>query len=577
MSAEFMDSFAPEMLQNREKSTPTTENVLPIIKSSDSPIAEHEEIETFQATNVSMLCLKCSNYVNLKSLQDHRTLHEALALFQYDFQAKPTSEQALSRKRAALIKDLNKVLNISRSAYRKELGKIDLAYEVIKSAICGRLNKVKPSFIEHHDVMIRSVRAKLHEGVALGVCESTNEKWKSVMEDAYSYMYQFSEGRSVTYFAVFDGYSGATAAKQCARQFYQILKETLNDFNFNECIKDIDHCQLLGGFHQAFDNMDKVLLHGTNETSRNRWSGCSASTCVLIDNTLHVANVGNVKAALINDDDSFQTLTEDHTPANKKEKHRIKASGDIHKCSKTLWVNGVAMTTRGLGNHGDPLLKSSIINVPAVSCVPLADSQIILVASCSFWQVFNENEAVLLIKEWLKGNELGAAGNSVNSDKSNCSVSIKINIIQSEDSLKTESSDTINQLDEGETVGNNNFNASETGNHTNLNENKCTQCLNINNATCNCVSNGQDSLPSNTSDMNEQDTTSSTQPIEQKEGSLSKLLRDLVMRYDTDLVAVEISKHLIKAALSGGAKENITVMIVIPYNVVTSNNSFTSQ
>ncbi len=527
-----MDSSGPEILQSRGKCSPTAKHVLPNIKSPDRSINEHEEIETFQTANISMLCLKCSSYVDLKSLQDHRGLHEALALYQYDFQAKPTNEQALSRKRAALIKDLNKLLNISRSAYSKKLAKIDLAYEVIKSAIYGRSNKVKPSFIEHHDVIIRSVRAKLPEGVALGVSESANEEWKSVMEDAYSYMYEFSEGKTITYYcAVFDGYSGVTAAKQCAAQFNQILNETLCDFNFSKCLKGSD-CQLLDAFQQAFDTMDNVLLYGTNETSRNRWSGCSATTCILMDDILHVANVGNVKAALIKDDGSFQTLTEDHTPANKKEKHRIKASGDIHKCSKTVWVNGVVMTTRGLGNHGDPILKSSIINVPAVCCIPLADGQIILVASYGFWQVFDENEAVLLIKECLEEN--------VNN-------SIEI-VIEKQ------------------------------------NENQCSQCLNVNNTTCNCVLNSQDLLLSNTSDMNEQDsnydTTSSCQPNEctAEKRSLSKLLRDLVMRYDADCVAVDISKYLMKAALTGGAKENITVMIIIPYHVVASNDDqYTSQ
>ena len=518
-----MDSSAPPHVLNISgKRSPTAKNVLPNIKSFDESIVEHEEIETFEATNMSMLCLKCSHCINLKSLQDHRALHEALALFQYDFEAKPTSAQELSRKRAALIKDLNERLDISRSAYSRKLGRIDLAYEVIKSAIYGRSNKVKPPFIEYHDVIIRSNSAQMTNGVALGVSESTNEDWKSEMEDAYSFKYEFSKGQTITYFAVFDGYSGVTAAKQCADQFYQILKETLSDFKVSQCIEDT-HCNLFD-FQQAFDNMDKVLLYGANETSRNRWSGCSATTCTIVDDTLHVANVGNVKAVLIKNDGSFKTLTEDHTPASKKEKHRIKANGDIHKWSKTMWVNGVVMTTRGLGNHGDPILKSSIVNVPAVCCVPLKNVQIILVASHGFWEVFDENEAVYLIKDWLKQSVSkldGGARNSVNSEI-NCSSSIEI-VFQNEGSLRTEPLDTIDEPLE-DLAG---------------------------------------------SDVSEQDSNcgSVLQPDERdlaEESLLSDLLRKIVKRYDVDCVAVELTKHLMRAALTASAKDNITVMITIP-------------
>ena len=521
------------MMKNHEICLQGTKNALPNISNSGGSIfAEHEEFETFKATNISMLCLKCSNYVNLTSLEDHRTLHEALELFQYDFETKPSKEEALSQKRATLVKDLNELPNMSRSSYCRKLGKIDLAYEVIKSHIYGRSNKVKPSFIEYHDVIIRSVSAKLYDRVALGLCESTNEKWKSVMEDAYSYNTEVVEGRTVSCFSVFDGYSGATAAKKCASQFYQVLKETLSDFNFDQCITD-SNCQLLDGFQQAFQNMDRVLLYGANETSRNRWSGCSATTCLLMGDMLHVANVGNVEAILIKDDDSFQILTEDHTPANKKEKHRIKANGDIRKWSKTMWVNGVVVTTRGLGNHGDPVLKLSMLNIPAICCTPVVNSHIILIASHGFWQVFDEHEAILLIKEWLNGNdELEGAENSRNSDFYNHSNSIKVEV-HNEDVSRAEPSNTIKELKEEETLENNDLNTFKTednGRYENSNEPKIQR-------------------------------------------SFSELLRDLLMRSNASFVAVDISKHLMKAALTGGAKENITVMVVIPHVVSSSDHN----
>ncbi|XP_028393257.1 probable protein phosphatase 2C 59 [Dendronephthya gigantea] len=461
----------------------------------DTSVERGKIIEAFKETNVSMLCLKCCNYVELTNLQDHRAVHEALSLYQYDIQTKPNDLQTLSRRRATLIKDLNR-LDIGRSAYQKKLGKIDLAYEILKSDMYGRSNKAKSSFIEHHDVIISSESDKLHGNVGVGVCESANEKWRSTMEDAYSYMSECISEQTISYFAVFDGYSGSTAANQCSAQFYQILKETFSDF---KCVDDAD---VLASFQQAFDRMDRILLFGAEETSRNRWSGCSATTCLLTEDTLLVANVGNVKAMLVLDDNTFQTLTIDHSPDNKSEKHRIKANGDIHKWSKTVWVNGVVATTRGLGNHGDPILKSNILNVPAFKLTPLAgDVHLLVVASYGFWQVFNENEMVLLIKAWLEENATGLTATE-NSTKSRGNDSIQITI-QDEDVLNAES-------------------------------------------------------------LNDQTTTQLDHEQECKEkASLSGLLIDCVMRHDSEIVAGGISKHLVKAALTAGSKENITVIVVI--------------
>ena len=520
---------------------------------TDTSMKESKIIETFEVTNVSMLCLKCCNYVELTNLQDHRAVHEALSLYKYDIQTKPSNVQTLSQRRAALIKNLNK-LNIGSCAYQKKLEKIDLAYEVLKSDIYGQSNKVKSSFIEHHDVLIRSGSDKLHEEVYIGVCESANEKWRSTMEDTYSYKSECIGGQTISHFAVFDGYSGPTAANQCSAQFYQILKEMFGDFR---CFSDSD---VLAAFQQAFDKMDMILLFGADETSRNRWSGCSATTCLLTEDTLLVANVGNVKAMLVLDDYSFQTLTEDHTPDNKSEKHRIKANGDIHKWSKTALVNGVVATTRGLGNHGDPTLKLNILNIPAVNRASLSGNvQIILVASFGFWQVFNESEVVLLIKAWLKesATELTAIENSIKSGGNDSSNSIQITI-QNEDVLNTEFFNDHAQIKKEETPTQKNSEVLPRRNN------------HVSSKSHNLIS------PSNFSDMSSQQysndynnaNSATITPLDHEqecieEALLSGLLIDCVNRHDSEHVATEISKHLVKAALMAGSKENITVIVVI--------------
>lgn len=147
--------------------------------------------------------------------------------------------------------------------------------------------------------------------------------------------------------------------------------------------------------------MDKVLLYGIEEQSRNRWSGCSALTCLLRGNNLYVANAGNIRAVLCRGDGSIDRLSNNHSPRDKKERRRVlRAKGDICKSDKTALVNGVVQSTRGLGNHGDANLKSSVIRVPVVNCLTLEESdQFLILATNGVWEVFSEEEVILLLED----------------------------------------------------------------------------------------------------------------------------------------------------------------------------------
>jgi serine/threonine protein phosphatase PrpC len=63
-------------------------------------------------------------------------------------------------------------------------------------------------------------------------------------------------------------------------------------------------------------------------------------------------------------------------------------------------VNGVLLTTRGLGNHGDKPLKKCVIVEPYTTSAPVDQyAQFLILASRGVWEVFSEKEAAsLLIK-----------------------------------------------------------------------------------------------------------------------------------------------------------------------------------
>ena len=57
-------------------------------------------------------------------------------------------------------------------------------------------------------------------------------------------------------------------------------------------------------------------------------------------------------------------------------------------------------STLGLGNHGDPYLKTSVVRIPVVNCLTLEDTdQFFILASNGVWEVFSEEEVILLLED----------------------------------------------------------------------------------------------------------------------------------------------------------------------------------
>ena len=63
-------------------------------------------------------------------------------------------------------------------------------------------------------------------------------------------------------------------------------------------------------------------------------------------------------------------------------------------------MNGVLLTTRGLGNHGDLTLKKVVVVEPHTVTAPVDQyAQFLILASRGVWEVFTDKEAAsLLIK-----------------------------------------------------------------------------------------------------------------------------------------------------------------------------------
>ncbi|KAM9387483.1 protein phosphatase 2C-like domain-containing protein 1 [Phaethornis superciliosus] len=183
-------------------------------------------------------------------------------------------------------------------------------------------------------------------------------------------------------------------------------------------------------YAKSFWRMDKLLRLGRNEVSKVRWSGCSAVTCLVerlpseeiggteeeesklsenntqnplarrakgVAGLLHIANIGNAHAVLCKNGKSH-CLSKEHSTSNVSERQRIlQNGGNISTNEPDGLVEGYLRTTRGLGHHGDPVLKRSVIPVPQTISVRIDDTcQFLILASNGLWEVLDYNEVLAL-------------------------------------------------------------------------------------------------------------------------------------------------------------------------------------
>ena len=218
------------------------------------------------------------------------------------------------------------------------------------------------------------------------------------MEDVHTYQDNFLDNINSAFFAIYDGYSGKHTAEKCSRNLHVFLKQELDSIITHKQVRPTKR-EVTTAFRSSFSRTERLLVTSEEERSQIRWSGCSAVTCVLTDDTCFIADAGNVGAILVRDNDIVKVLTHKHDLYNKKERDRVKkSSGVIVKTEKCALINGALGVTRGIGSIGDTALKKCVINEPDVRSVPLDPSdQLLILASGGFWKLFSFEETTHLV------------------------------------------------------------------------------------------------------------------------------------------------------------------------------------
>ncbi|KAM6373663.1 protein phosphatase 2C-like domain-containing protein 1 isoform 1-T3 [Alca torda] len=414
--------------------------------------------ENDDSKRISIFCLACQQTIYPHHLLHHKKTHKALTLLGFDSPQGKTDNKTLLAQRQKLISKLTKIPKYSEARRQKidylfeflmdnnaPTPHCDLAdtnnpgtfkkvnNSLIKAlSICQDKNSTWQADMEDRFIVLNNYGNR-SDTCFLGLVDGSHGATAAetvAAELPLLFLDQLAQTdctykKSKDEQQVLDSF--ATVIRADYREKEQLFSEKPGD---DKTDKTNTHEWIHKAYAKSFWRMDRLLRLGRNEVSKVRWSGCSAVTCLVeripreetngteeegknhseaatrspLTSTargaaglLHVANVGNAHAVLCKNGKSH-CLSKEHSTSNASERKRIlQNGGNISTNEPDGLVEGYLRTTRGLGHHGDPVLKRSVIPVPHTISVPIDDTcQFLILASNGLWEVLDYNEVLAL-------------------------------------------------------------------------------------------------------------------------------------------------------------------------------------
>ncbi|KFV19630.1 Protein phosphatase 2C-like domain-containing protein 1, partial [Tauraco erythrolophus] len=407
---------------------------------------------------VSIFCSACQQTIFPSHLLYHKKTHKALTLLGFDSPQRKTDKKTLLAQRQKLISKLTKIPKYSET-YRQKVdysfellmdnhtptSYCDLANinnpstfkkvnnSLIKAlSICQDKNSTWQGDMEDRFIVLDNYGNR-SDTCFLGLVDGSHGVTAAetvAAELPLLFLDQLAQidssyKKSKDEQQILDSF--ATVIKTDYREQEKIFSNKPGNDKTN---KTNTYKSIHKAYAKSFWRMDRLLRLGRNEASKVRWSGCSAVTCLVeripseetdgteegggkhfennthsplartakgVAGLLHVANIGNAHAVLCKNGTSH-CLSNDHSTSNTSERKRIlQSGGKISTNEPDGLVEGYLRTTRGLGYHGDPVLKRSVIPVPHTISVPIDDTcQFLILASNGLWEVLDFNEVLAL-------------------------------------------------------------------------------------------------------------------------------------------------------------------------------------
>ncbi|VDM16412.1 unnamed protein product [Hydatigera taeniaeformis] len=219
------------------------------------------------------------------------------------------------------------------------------------------------------------------------------------------------EAQRISLFGVFDGHGGARAAQFAKQRIVEQLSAKFPSGGLSQIEKDMKRITI-----DIYKKIDEEFLR---EASRQRphWKdGSTATTVLLVNNTLYIANIGDSAAVMARrreggdgDEAAMESLvglrlTRDHTPLDPGERERLTRVSNIRIIDGR--VNGQLEVSRSFGDyqfkrHG----VSCLPDVKKYELVPGRD-RFLLIACDGLWKCFSFQEAIEKTNQRISVNPL---------------------------------------------------------------------------------------------------------------------------------------------------------------------------
>ncbi|KAG0640503.1 phosphatase 2C-domain-containing protein [Tuber brumale] len=234
---------------------------------------------------------------------------------------------------------------------------------------------------------------------------SSMQGWRVTMVDAHAAVLDLqnpedptktgSEGR-ISFFGVYDGHFGDMVAKFSGENVHKILAKqpAFKDSNYEQALKD------------GFLSTDRAILQ--DPQYRGDVSGCTASTALITDTKIYVANAGDSRTVL-SVKGRAKPLSFDHKPDNEGEKARIcAAGGSVHNGR----VNGNLALSRAIGDfkykrRADlPPEKQIVTAFPDVVIHEVSDDDEFLVIACDgIWECQSSQAVIKFVRRGIAAKQ----------------------------------------------------------------------------------------------------------------------------------------------------------------------------
>ena len=189
----------------------------------------------------------------------------------------------------------------------------------------------------------------------------------------------FSANNDYQFSSVFDGHGGKSCSLYFKKELFPIFLRHLKKKKIKQAI--------IGAYAQT----------NTNFLNKDVQSGSTCNTLIINKktNTFVIANVGDSRAILSQNNGKCRVITKDHKPTDPKEKKRIKKAGGFVEDAR---VDGILAMSRAMG---DKKLIPHISSTPDIFDGSLKNVKYIVQASDGLYDVMTNQEICNFINQLL--------------------------------------------------------------------------------------------------------------------------------------------------------------------------------